>query len=224
MKLTRKEIITLNNTFLIIKYFANEITEKINLIDLRETYNKIQIFVSPKKWDPNKASLKKLKPLDKVDRYLKKLYLEVDILKEQAPKCNLLWPICVYDHCFTSLSFEFLCQKQFAPPTLIENYFSDKNAKYGMEKNEQIYDLKLIEFENLVVERNIHYCNNNEFTTLLLNYLKNVSKETEEILCHKTLSLDYFDEIMYPGIIENFISHLKSIHKNLIKEDHIKKE
>ena len=108
--------------------------------------------------------------IDKIKEYRKKLNNKIikeivsldDSLKDEIEKvkkknnkdskCDLDWPICIYDYKNLQSNYDHIILKQLFEPEVIDDYFGeDKNYEKDKKDNEEKY-------EDLLIERKKHFC------------------------------------------------------------------
>lgn len=71
-------------------------------------------------------------------------------------------------------------------------------------------------FDNLLIERNLHYCNNENFTKII-NFGLNLEKDHPNIFSHSYINLPITEEYKYMKLMENYTNHLVN-SKEILQE------
>lgn len=89
---------------------------------------------------------------------IEKIKLE---LKNKKELCNRNWPFCLYDPEINYQYNDVLIYSQLNPINIIDDYFSsnNKNLKKNVIYHNNINGNENLNFENILVERKPHYCN-----------------------------------------------------------------
>ena len=137
-----------------------------------------------------------------MDNSLKEEVEKIKKKNNKDLKCDLDWPICIYDFKDLEKNFDYIVLKQLPEPEVIDDYFSE-NKKYENSKNIINNEDK---FEDLLIERKKHFCNS-KIKSIRDNLIKNENIENIE------------NKIIIEKIEENNIINLEeNIEKKEINE------
>ena len=97
-------------------------------------------------------NIKVIKEISNLDNSLKNEIEKAKKKNNKDLKCDLDWPICIYNSKDLEKNYDHIILKQLFEPEVIDNYFSE-NKNYEQEKknNEEKY-------EDLLIERKKHFC------------------------------------------------------------------
>ena len=97
-------------------------------------------------------NIKVIKEISNLDNSLKNEIEKAKKKNNKDLKCDLDWPICIYNSKDLEKNYDHIILKQLFEPEVIDDYFSE-NKKYEQEKknNEEKY-------EDLLIERKKHFC------------------------------------------------------------------
>lgn len=89
-------------------------------------------------------------------------------LIEEKPKiiCDLDWPLCLKDKKNLEKSYDYIVLKQLNEPNILDNYIDNyeeykilkKKDKINDEKEDEVKYFKEKRFEDLIIERKMHFC------------------------------------------------------------------
>ena len=102
-----------------------------------------------------KLNNKIIKEIESLNHSLKE---EIEKMKKEDnkdSKCDLDWPICIYDDKNLRNNYDHIILKQLFEPEVIDDYLDD-DKKY--EKTQKNYEEK---FEDFLIERKKHNCDSN---------------------------------------------------------------
>ena len=68
-------------------------------------------------------------------------------------KCNLDWPVCLYDQSYNNSDAKFYLVLQKKKKKIINNYFISKFSKENINENIEVKN-----DEDILIERKVHYC------------------------------------------------------------------
>ena len=141
----------------------------------------------------------------------KNTFLERNNIKNKAIDCDINWPACkyVFQNCSNKNNVIFVNVLQRKKKNYIENYFPQKIEDKDTNSNKD----EIINDENdLLIERNVHYCNKNLINN---NEIKNGENKGDE----KNDRMNIDKEINYKKIINKpeFIEASKNVLNNLQK-------
>ena len=68
-------------------------------------------------------------------------------------KCNLDWPVCIYDQTYNNSDAKFYLVLQKKKKKIINNYFISKFSKENINENIEVKN-----DEDILIERKVHYC------------------------------------------------------------------
>ena len=68
-------------------------------------------------------------------------------------KCNLDWPVCIYDQSYNNSDAKFYLVLQKKKKKIINNYFISKFSKENINENIEVKN-----DEDILIERKVHYC------------------------------------------------------------------
>jgi hypothetical protein len=172
-----------------------------NLVESGEitssTFNRLKL-------DENKMRdmVQGIKDIVSLDNSLKEEVEKIKKKNNKDLKCDLDWPICIYDFKDLEKNFDYIVLKQLPEPEVIDDYFSE-NKKYENSKNIINNEDK---FEDLLIERKKHFCNS-KIKSIRDNLIKNENIENIE------------NKIIIEKIEENNIINLEeNIEKKEINE------
>lgn len=139
----------------------------------------------------------------------KNTFLERNNIKNKAIDCDINWPACkyVFQNCSNKNNVIFVNVLQRKKKNYIENYFPQKIEDKDINSNKD----EIINDENdLLIERNVHYCNKNLINN---NEIKNGENKGDE----KNDRMNIDKEINYKKIINKpeFIEASKNVLNNL---------
>jgi hypothetical protein len=147
-------------------------------------------------------NIKVIKEISNLDNSLKNEIEKAKKKNNKDLKCDLDWPICIYDFKDLEKNFDYIVLKQLPEPEVIDDYFSE-NKKYENSKNIINNEDK---FEDLLIERKKHFCNS-KIKSIRDNLIKNENIENIE------------NKIIIEKIEENNIINLEeNIEKKEINE------
>jgi len=118
-------------------------------------------------------------------RYLNKLFLYKNESRSEKLECNVLWPVCMYDHSYKSRCVSYFAFRCGSEPKILEDYFevsnftADKYKSKSKEANE-VPSSEVISQRNynaLLIERNPHYCTNKHFVLKIKKLLEEEKTE-----------------------------------------------
>ena len=97
-------------------------------------------------------NIKVIKEISNLDNSLKNEIEKAKKKNNKDLKCDLDWPICIYNSKDLEKNYDHIILKQLFEPEVIDDYFSE-NKNYEQEKknNEEKY-------EDLLIERKKHFC------------------------------------------------------------------
>lgn len=97
-------------------------------------------------------NIKVIKEISNLDNSLKNEIEKAKKKNNKDLKCDLDWPICIYNSKDLEKNYDHIILKQLLEPEVIDDYFSE-NKNYEQEKknNEEKY-------EDLLIERKKHFC------------------------------------------------------------------
>ena len=97
-------------------------------------------------------NIKVIKEISNLDNSLKNEIEKAKKKNNKDLKCDLDWPICIYNSKDLEKNYDHIILKQLSEPEVIDDYFSE-NKNYEQEKknNEEKY-------EDLLIERKKHFC------------------------------------------------------------------
>ncbi len=97
-------------------------------------------------------NIKVIKEISNLDNSLKNEIEKAKKKNNKDLKCDLDWPICIYNSKNLEKNYDHIILKQLFEPEVIDDYFSE-NKNYEQEKknNEEKY-------EDLLIERKKHFC------------------------------------------------------------------
>jgi len=167
-------IVTFKASYAIIRMLQESIMNCKNFDDLNNVFQnttqtlkirgKLAYYLISKKFyfnmDKIKNYRKKLnnKIIKEIESLNYSLRDEIEKIKKKnnkESKCDLDWPICIYDDKNLKNNYDHIILKQLFEPEVIDDYFDD-DKKY--EKSKKNYEEK---FEDLLIERKKHNCDSN---------------------------------------------------------------
>ena len=167
-------IVTFKASYAIIRMLQESIMNCKNFDDLNNVFQnttqtlkirgKLAYYLISKKFyfnmDKIKNYRKKLnnKIIKEIESLNYSLRDEIEKIKKKnnkESKCDLDWPICIYDDKNLRDNYDHIILKQLFEPEVIDDYFGD-DKKY--EKSKKNYEEK---FEDLLIERKKHNCDSN---------------------------------------------------------------
>ncbi len=119
--------------------------------------------------------------------------------------CNPDWPLCLYDHTYKSRCISYFAFRSGGPCEFRDDYFEEE----GKEKVPDL-DQEQRAFDGLLIERNRHYCTNEEFVTKMNKLLEqegNVEAAFPSVLIEPGAG----DELSLMLVMENYVDHILSI-------------
>ncbi len=214
-------IVIFKALYAIIRMMENRIMECKNYDDLNNVFHnypptlkvrgKLAYYLISKKFYFNmemirshrkKISNQIIKDIVSLDNSLKEEVEKIKKKNNKDLKCDLDWPICIYDFKDLEKNFDYIVLKQLPEPEVIDDYFSE-NKKYENSKNIINNEDK---FEDLLIERKKHFCNS-KIKSIRDNLIKNENIENIE------------NKIIIEKIEENNIINLEeNIEKKEINE------
>lgn len=189
-------IVTFKALYAIIRMIENKIMQCKNYDDLNNVFQnypltlkvrgKLAYYLISKKFYFNmemircyrkKISNKIIKDIVSLENSVKSEVEKIKKKNNKDLKCDLDWPICVYDFKDLKKNFDYIVLKQLSEPEVIDDYFCE-NKKYESSKNLIYYEDK---FEDLLIERKKHFCNS-EIKSIRDNIIKNEDIENKIII------------------------------------------
>ena len=114
--------------------------------------------------------------------------------------CNKDWPLCLYDH-----TYKNRCRSYFAYKTNCDNEFID-DYLIKIEPREK-EDLKISEYNELLMERNKHYCLNKKFAEKIAKLLEHEGT-IPEAFPSSLIELPTFDDNATITVMEAYVKHI----------------
>ena len=140
----------------------------------------------------------------------KNTFLERNNIKNKAIDCDINWPACkyVFQNCSNKNNVIFVNVLQRKKKNYIENYFPQKIEDKDTNSNKD--EIINNDENDLLIERNVHYCNKNLINN---NEIKNGENKGDE----KNDRMNIDKEINYKKIINKpeFIEASKNVLNNL---------
>ena len=150
-----------------------------------------------------KSIILKEMPIPKLKN--KKLKIN-SLINDTENKCDLDWPLCIYDIKYRFSKVDYFVFKTLEKPNLIEDYFFTLNKKEENNKNDNNENLKEI-YKNLIIERRQHLCINEGNNK---HFLDNVEKIENDTLIQSKLDAE--------NEINNLIVNYEFINKDDINQ------
>ena len=97
-------------------------------------------------------NIKVIKEISNLDNSLKNEIEKAKKKNNKDLKCDLDWPICIYNSKDLEKNYDHIILKQLFEPEVIDDYFSE-NKNYEQEKKN-----KEEKYEDLLIERKKHFC------------------------------------------------------------------
>ena len=171
MFLLEGNLVMFKATYALIRMMYKFIMECKNFDDLNSVFQnvpptlkirgKLAYYLLSKKFNFNidiikecrkNMNIKVIKEISNLDNSLKNEIEKAKKKNNKDLKCDLDWPICIYNSKDLEKNYDHIILKQLFEPEVIDDYFSE-NKNYEQEKknNEEKY-------EDLLIERKKHFC------------------------------------------------------------------
>ncbi len=144
-------------------------------------------------------------------------------------KCNIDWPLCLYDHTYKNRCISYFQYRVKATKDeFVDDYFEEmKIGEPGSEPEKPMAGAGLVEetkevktvtgastsgpankiYNSLLIERNKHYCTNEEFVAKI-NKLLEQQGSLDEAFPSTLVELATADEVSLMFVMENYINHI----------------
>ena len=93
-----------------------------------------------------------IKDIISLDNSIKDEIKKVKKKNNKDSKCDLDWPLCIFDFKDLAKNYDHIILKQLFEPEIIDDYFSENNNYEKDKKNNEE------KYEDLLIERKKHYC------------------------------------------------------------------
>ena len=124
--------------------------------------------------------------------------------------CNPNWPVCIFDHCYKHKSISYFAYRTKQLPDIYPDYFSPSHKIFpGNDKVEKLGTQDL-NFDKLTIERNTHYCKDEEFTSYIKELIDMDTEASDEIFNHPTNFIEETNELQIQVQMKSFIDYIKN--------------
>eukprot|EP00826_Nyctotherus_ovalis_P060844 TRINITY_DN858_c0_g2_i2.p1 TRINITY_DN858_c0_g2~~TRINITY_DN858_c0_g2_i2.p1 ORF type:complete len:269 (-),score=66.13 TRINITY_DN858_c0_g2_i2:77-883(-) len=137
-------------------------------------------------------------------------------------KCNIKWPICLYDHSFKSRCASYFAFRCAEPIPIIPSYFGSTSVAQPADEflflnppSSSEIDLKMQKYDSLLIERNIHYCTNKDFVTKIRKLLE--QERTEWAFDDSCISSNVNGDSSLLHAMDNYTAYITDIDEDFIE-------